>query len=45
MVLDVRLVNASIVTMEPSYPRAYELGVWRGHIVALGGAEASLPAR
>ncbi|MGH3974494.1 MAG: amidohydrolase [Pseudonocardiaceae bacterium] len=45
MVLDVRLVNANIITMDPSYPRAHELGVWRGHIVALDAAAASLPAR
>ncbi len=45
MVLDVRLVNANIITMDPNYPCAHELGVWRGRIVALDGAAASLPAR
>lgn len=43
--LDVRLVNANIITMDPGYPLAHELGMWRGRIVALDGAAASLPAR
>ncbi|MGH3885949.1 MAG: amidohydrolase [Pseudonocardiaceae bacterium] len=43
--LDVRLVNANIVTMDPGYPRAHELGLWHGRIVALDSAAASLPAR
>ncbi|MGH3901569.1 MAG: amidohydrolase [Pseudonocardiaceae bacterium] len=44
-VLDVRLVNANIITMDPGYPLAHKLGLWNGRIVALDGAAACLPAR
>jgi predicted amidohydrolase YtcJ len=43
--LDVRLVNATFVTMDPDHPVAGEVGVWRGRIVALDGSSAALPAR
>ncbi len=43
--LDGRLVNANSITMEPGHPLAHELGLWRGHLVALDGAAAALPAR
>ncbi|MGH3872917.1 MAG: amidohydrolase [Pseudonocardiaceae bacterium] len=37
-------MNANIITMDPGHSHAHELGLWRGHIVALDGAAASLPA-
>lgn len=42
--LDVRLVNANIITMDPGHPQAHEVGLWRGRIVALDDAAAALPA-
>jgi len=44
-VLDLRLVNADIITMDPARPAARELGVWRGRIVGVDDEVASLPAR
>jgi predicted amidohydrolase YtcJ len=43
-VLDLRLVNADIVTMDPAHPRAHDLGIWGGRIVGLDDAVARLPA-
>ncbi|MGH3941433.1 MAG: amidohydrolase [Pseudonocardiaceae bacterium] len=43
--LDVRLVNANIITMDPTHPQAHEVGLWRGRIVALDDAATALPAR
>jgi predicted amidohydrolase YtcJ len=43
--LDTRLTNANIITMDPGHPLAHDVGLWRGRIVALDGAAASLPAR
>ncbi|GGM50663.1 amidohydrolase [Longimycelium tulufanense] len=43
--LDVRLVNANILTMDPGRPVAREVGIWRGRIVGVDDAVASLPAR
>jgi hypothetical protein len=43
-VLDVRLVNANIITMDPDHPRAHQVGLWRGRIMALDDAAAALPA-
>ncbi|MFD5746475.1 amidohydrolase [Streptomyces sp. NPDC127033] len=40
-----RLTNARFVTMDPNHPVAHELGIWRGRIVGLDEAVASLPAR
>ncbi|MFD9406544.1 amidohydrolase [Streptomyces sp. NPDC059989] len=40
-----RLTNARFLTMDPDHPVAHELGIWRGRIVGLDGAVASLPAR
>ncbi len=45
MMLDLRLVAANIVTMDPARPTARELGVWRGRIVGVDDEIASLPAR
>jgi predicted amidohydrolase YtcJ len=44
-VLDVRLVNANIIMMDSGHPLAHELGLWRGRILALDGAAASLLAK
>ncbi|MFI6002198.1 amidohydrolase [Streptomyces sp. NPDC051366] len=43
--LSTRLTNARFLTMDPGHPVAHELGIWRGRIVGLDGAVASLPAR
>ena len=43
--LDVRLVNANVVTMDPAHPVAREVGLWRGRIVGVDGAVSALPAR
>ncbi|MFJ3882555.1 amidohydrolase [Streptomyces sp. NPDC090077] len=40
-----RLTNANILTMDPDRPVARELGIWRGRIVGVDEAVASLPAR
>ncbi|MFG2997417.1 amidohydrolase [Streptomyces sp. NPDC048340] len=40
-----RLTNARFLTMDPDRPVARELGIWRGRIVGLDEAVASLPAR
>ena len=37
--LDLRLVNANVVTMDPARPSAREIGIWRGRIFSLDGAE------
>lgn len=42
--LDIRLTNATIITMDPAYPEARQLGLWCGRIVALDDAAAALPA-
>jgi predicted amidohydrolase YtcJ len=42
--LDVRLTNATIVTMDPAHPEAHQMGLWRGRVVALDDAAAALPA-
>ena len=43
--LDARLANANIITMDPGHPVAHQLGLWRGCIVALDDAAAMLPTR
>ncbi|HET9138293.1 amidohydrolase [Actinophytocola sp.] len=43
--LDLRLVNANVITMDPAYPAAREIGVWRGRIVGLDEAVSALPAK
>ncbi|GAB3506445.1 amidohydrolase [Amycolatopsis cihanbeyliensis] len=43
--LDVRLVNATVHTMDDDLRVAHEIGVWRGRIVGLDGAVSGLPAR
>ncbi|HEU5472318.1 MAG TPA: amidohydrolase [Actinophytocola sp.] len=45
MMLDLRLVNANIVTMDPALPAGREIGVWQGRIVGLDDAVSSLPAK
>ena len=42
--LDLRLVNANVVTMDPVQPVARSVGVWGGRIVGVDGAVAELPA-
>ena len=39
--LDLRLVNANIITMDPAHPVAHEIGIWHGRIFAL---DEELPA-
>jgi predicted amidohydrolase YtcJ len=43
--LDVRLVNANVVTMDRDRPAAREIGLWRGRVVGVDDAVASLRAR
>ncbi|HEY0636694.1 MAG TPA: amidohydrolase [Pseudonocardiaceae bacterium] len=43
--LDVRLVNAGILTMDPAHPEATQLGIWRGRVVGVDDDVAGLPAR
>ncbi|SFQ59096.1 hypothetical protein SAMN05421810_11084 [Amycolatopsis arida] len=43
--LDVRLVNATILTMDPAHPVARQVGWWRGRVVGLDDAVAGLPTR
>lgn len=43
--LDTRLTNAHVITMDPAHPVARDLGIWRGRVVGLDGAVTGLPAR
>ncbi|SDD09051.1 amidohydrolase [Actinokineospora iranica] len=43
--LDLRLVDATIHTMDPAHPVAREVGVWRGRVVGVDDEVADLPAR
>jgi predicted amidohydrolase YtcJ len=43
--LDLRLTNGNLVTLDPARPHALELGVWRGRIFGLDEEIAGLPAR
>jgi len=43
--LDLRLTNATFLTMDPSHPVAHELGIWQGRIVGLDDAVSGLSAR
>ena len=43
--LDLRLTNATFLTMDPSRPVARELGLWQGRIVGLDEEVSGLPAR
>lgn len=43
--LDVRLVNANLVTMDPARPAGRELGLWHGRVVGVDDEVAALPAR
>ncbi|MGH4010787.1 MAG: amidohydrolase [Pseudonocardiaceae bacterium] len=42
--LDLRLVGATVHTMDPRHPVAHQVGIWRGRVVALDSAAAALPA-
>ncbi|WP_236073109.1 amidohydrolase [Streptomyces tardus] len=44
-VLDLKLVNARIRTMDEQRPLARELGVWQGRVAGLDEVVAGLPAR
>ena len=43
--LDLRLTNANVLTMNRGRPVAHEIGVWRGRIVGIDEQVAALPAR
>ncbi|RZS43132.1 hypothetical protein EV193_102108 [Herbihabitans rhizosphaerae] len=43
--LDLRIVNANVITMAEGRPRAREVGLWRGRIVGVDEEIAGLPAR
>ena len=43
--LDLRLTNATFLTMDPSHPVAHQLGLWQGRIVGVDDAVSALPAR
>jgi predicted amidohydrolase YtcJ len=42
--LDLRLVNANVVTMDPDRPAARAIGLWRGRIVGVDEAVTALAA-
>ncbi len=42
--LDLRLTNATFLTMDPNRPMARQLGIWQGRIVGLDETVADLPA-
>lgn len=44
MLLDLRIDNANVLTMDPAHPAAGSIAVWNGLVAALDGA-AALPAR
>jgi predicted amidohydrolase YtcJ len=41
--LDLRLTNGNVVTMDPAHPSAREIGIWGGRIVGLDDAVSGLP--
>ncbi|MET7640144.1 amidohydrolase [Streptomyces sp. NPDC005438] len=43
--LDLKLVNARVLTLDREHPRATQLGVWRGRVFGLDERVAELPAR
>ncbi|MFD3552119.1 amidohydrolase [Streptomyces goshikiensis] len=43
--LDTRLTNAHVITMDPTHPVARDLGIWRGRVVGLDEDVTGLPAR
>ncbi|WP_033346310.1 amidohydrolase [Catenuloplanes japonicus] len=43
--LDLRIENGTILTMDPARPVVGALGVWRGRVFAVGDEAAGLPAR
>lgn len=45
MILDVKLVRGRVLTMDPEYPTATTIGVWRGRIVGLDDDVADLLAK
>jgi predicted amidohydrolase YtcJ len=42
--LDLLLVNGSVITMDPAHPSARAVGVWNGRIVGVDDAVTGLPA-
>src|SRR5262249_38305295 len=38
IMLDLRLVNANVITMDPGRPAAREIGIWHGRIFELDGS-------
>ena len=42
--LDLRLIGATIRTMDPRHPVAHQVGIWRGRVVAVDAAATALPA-
>ncbi|GAA0614465.1 amidohydrolase [Kutzneria viridogrisea] len=45
MKLDLRLVNADVLTLDTDRPSAREIGVWQGRVLGLDEEIADLPAR
>ncbi|MDR7274698.1 amidohydrolase [Catenuloplanes atrovinosus] len=45
MMLDLRIENGTIITMDPARPVVRALGVWRGRVFATGDEVAGLAAR
>lgn len=43
--LDLRLTNATFITMDPNHPVAHQLGIWQGRIVGVDDAVSALPAQ
>jgi predicted amidohydrolase YtcJ len=43
--LDLRLTNATFLTMDDAHPVAAQLGIWQGRIVGVDDEVAGLPAR
>ncbi|MGW4110012.1 amidohydrolase [Actinosynnema sp. NPDC004786] len=45
MILDLKVVNGRVVTMDPDRPAASVIGVWAGRVVGVDDDVADLPAR
>lgn len=45
MILDLRLENGNVITMDPGYPAAHTLGFWNGRIAGLDDMVSDLPAQ
>lgn len=44
MILDLRLENGNVITLDPGRPAAHMVGIWNGHIIGLDEAVSDLPA-